>query len=431
MKKHVHTTYTLAKMQRYILEQYDSEANEPWVYHPQFSYDLKIRNLSIPLFFKAVNSVVNRHPVLKTVFIKDEHNEWVQTINPELNFRIHYSDIHHPDENIQQNRIAQQLLEDRNKPFNSKDPNELLIRMYIFKRGEDRIHIIMSIHHAIWDGWSHAILFREIFNHYGQLKNRPTLALSDANYDYPDFLDIEAQIIKDIEAKNFWKNHLKDHEPYWPEHHKRIENYNAYDHIRILLPDALIEKINYVQRKNGVTLKSIFLAFYYQMIAAETTQSSLTIGVVSNGRSVRMPNPLTTLGLLWNLAPVCVKTVQNPIEHIKNVNYTLSEIGPYAGYPLPEIQAIKKTNSLFHATFNYINFESANVLAPDSEIEFLDIGGLDKFHFPLHLLVSKHPFNKTVTLVMNYDSRCYSENEISVKLKHYINALETVCLALT
>ena len=417
-------------MQRYILEQYNSEANEAWVYHLQFSYHLKINNLSLPLFFKAVNNVVNRHPVLKTVFIKDENKEWVQTVNSNLNFRIHYSDIHHLDKNTQQNRIQQQLLEDRNTPFHIKNPNEPLIRMYILKRGKDRIHVIVSINHAIWDGWSHAIVFREIFNHYQQLKNKPTLSLSYANYDYLNFLKHEHHIIKDMEARNFWKNHLKDHEPYWPEQHKSIENYNDYEHIRILLPDELIKKINYVQRKNGVTLKSIFLAFYYRMIAAETTQSSLTIGVVSNGRSVTMPNPLTTLGLLWNLAPVCVKTVQNPMEHIKNVNRTLSEVGPYAGYPLSEIQAIKKTNTLFHATFNYINFGSANVLPSDSGIEFLDIGGLDKFHFPLHLLVSKHPFNETISLIMNYDSRCYSENEIRVKLKHYINELEIVYSAL-
>jgi hypothetical protein len=77
-------TYKASKMQSYLVKHYNSEENEPWVYHTQFSYLLKIANLSLPLLFKAIYGVLSRHPILRTTFCFTENNQLCQTINSEL-----------------------------------------------------------------------------------------------------------------------------------------------------------------------------------------------------------------------------------------------------------------------------------------------------------------------------------------------------------
>jgi non-ribosomal peptide synthetase component F len=193
-----------------------------------------------------------------------------------------------------------------------------------------------------------------------------------------------------------------------------------------VLSEQLTRQINDYQKMKFITLKAIFLTLFYRMIYAETKQNNVTIGVVTNGRSVKLAKPLTTLGLLWNLAPVSTEYNNDLHEHFKLVNKALSQVSAFGSYPLLNIMADKKEDKLFHAAFNFINFKSANMWPESAGIEMLEIEGIDKFHFPLHLLIGQHPTNGTIYLAMNYDTRYYTKNEIQNKLKTYLTAIETL-----
>jgi hypothetical protein len=88
---------------------------------------------------------------------------------------------------------------------------------------------------------------------------------------------------------------------------------------------------------------------------------------------------------------------------------------------LPKLAAVQKSlrvtmKALFAAAFLRV-----------VQVEFLEVGGLDKFHTPLHMLVGKNPFNKNISLVLNYDTRYYSESQIEDKLEDYLLRLELLC----
>lgn len=412
----------LAKTQLYLLQNYLSENNEPWCYHTQFSYFLQIKDLSMPLFHKAVRAVLERHPVLKTVLLF-EREEIRQAINPKLAPNIIFQDISPLTPSAQTDWIAQYLLEDRNKPIDVHDRDKQLFRIYIIKRGNESLQFVLVFNHAIWDGWSLAVLLKEIFAHYQALKLKPTLNLQPAVYDYGDFLKYEAEVSNSWEAKEFWEGHLKNHQPFTTERNKNNTDYSHYKPIERMLSTEVTAGLQAAQSQLMVTMKALFIAQFIHMIEEETKLTYNTIGVVTNGRSVQLKNPLTTLGLLWNMAPLCIEKVADEQSHIKNVNRSLAKVSPYGSYPLLNILAEQGKGQLFHAAFNYINFEGANLLPEDSDIEFRETGGLDKFHFPLHLLVAKNPFNKNISLVLNYDTRYYTETEIESKLDQYIAGL--------
>ena len=412
----------LAKTQRYLLKNYLSKENEPWCYHTQFSYHLQVKNLSMPLFHKAVRSIIERHPVLKTVFLFAAA-EIKQALNPKLSFNIVFQDVSNLSLTEQTNWVQQFLLTDRNTPFDVYNPNQPLFKTYIIKRSNESLQFILVFNHAIWDGWSLAVLMKEIFAHYQALKLKPTLNLQLAEYDYPDFIKYEQGLDNSLEAKEFWDNHLKNHQSFTSEKKQATCNYNNYRPVEKKLSAELTTALLRAQLRLKVTMKALFIAQFIRMVEDETMLAYNTIGIVTNGRSVQLKNPLTTLGLLWNMAPLCVELLPDYLRHINNVNQALANVALYGSYSLMNILEAQNKDELFHAAFNFINFGGANLLSADSDVDFLEVEGLDKFHYPLHLLVGINPFNKDISLVLNYDTRCYSEQEIENKLDAYIKGL--------
>jgi len=429
MEQELQYILPLAKTQEYILNEYISESNEPWCYHTQFSYHIQIKDLSWPFLFKAVKGVLDRHPIFKTVLLFEEKVK--QAINTSLNLQTQFSDISHLNAHNQSEWIDKFLLDDRNQPFDIYNKNQALCRSYIIKRGNDTFQLVLVLMHAIWDGWSLAVLIKEIFSYYQDLKKNPFHVLSNASYEYEEFVLADESRYYNIKAKEFWKQHLMKHQPFNRVAKASEINYNDYEPVTLQLPIKLTTTLQLMQPKLRVSIKSIFVALFIRMIAEETQLTNTTIGVVSNGRSAELSNPLGTLGLLWNMAPLCAEVLEDDLEHIQNVNKLLSEISPFCSYPLLKIQEEKGASNLLHATFNFINFDGANLLPPDSSIEFLEVGGLDKFSLPLHLLVGKNPFNKEISLVLNYDTRYFFRSEIEEKLDTYLKRLEQIsCLTL-
>jgi hypothetical protein len=154
--------------------------------------------------------------------------------------------------------------------------------------------------------------------------------------------------------------------------------------------------------------------------------------VVSNGRSIRLRHPLTTLGLLWNMAPLCVDTRPPALPpdglldtaFLRRVHQALAETSDFTFHPLPDILADRRCRELFDVSFNYIDFGGANIVPRDSGITFLETGGFDKFHYPINVLVGRNPFDRAISLVVNYDARLFAAADIELLLERCIARLD-------
>lgn len=414
----------LARMQLYIARQCEAASAGAWCYHTQYSYHLRFENLALPLFFKAVKNVLDRHPVLKTVLVPLADGAIGQAVDPQLALTTAFEDISTLPAERQDDWVRQYLLADRERPFALFDQGVPLCRSALIKRSRHSVQLILVIHHVIWDGWSLAVLLKEIFAVYAAYQDQPTLKLAPARYEYRDFFEAESAARPAPEAAQFWARHLRAHVDFHPPQQPGLQHRQNYQPEVLVLPSALTGALEQLARRLRVTMKAVFIAVFLRMVQDETLGQGATIGVVSNGRGMALANPLGTLGLLWNLAPLCVAAHGDDEAHVKSVHQALAQSAPFCTYPLLDILAERGTDTLFHAAFNYIDFGGAHILPPRSGIEFIDSGGLDKFDFPLHLLVGKNPFNREVSLVLNYDARCYSASAMRARLEQVRTRLE-------
>ena len=191
--KNVADIYPLTPAQAGILF-HTLQAPGSGVYFEQYACTLSGR-MHIAAFRQAWHTVVNRHPMLRTAFI------WVrQTV--ELPFV--QEDWREFSTAEQIDRLEAFLRQDRVRGFDlAKAP---LLRLALFQVETHVYQMVWSFHHLQLDGWSTALVLKEVFDCYEALQRgeAPKSSASGAFKDYVGWLKQQ-----DIhQAETVWKTEL-------------------------------------------------------------------------------------------------------------------------------------------------------------------------------------------------------------------------------
>jgi len=132
-------------------------------YFEQFSYTLE-GDLNVPAFEQAWQTIVARHPILRTLFTWEKRNQPLQIVRQEVTVPFAYQDWRSYSPSEQQSRLEAFLIADRKQGFDlSKAP---LLRLALMRLSERRYQFTWSFHHLLLDGWSSPIILAELFALY-------------------------------------------------------------------------------------------------------------------------------------------------------------------------------------------------------------------------------------------------------------------------
>jgi len=414
------SAYPLAKMQEFMWHHYCNDPQKMGVYHCQLSYDIYDGSLDLNAFKKALEISVQKHPALRTVFIIQNGTPAVQVVKKKLRFPINEQNISHIKSEEQSNYIDAVMKQDRQNLFDVENPNEPLFRFRIFQKAENKFEFLMSIHHAITDGWGNVEFLNELYEIYSALKKGEEIIVVPTANVYKEFVALEKEILGSPDASSFWKLHLKDHtyKPLKPST-TSIEQVEAVTE-EYNFETEIITDLRELCRKLRVSPKALFLSTYLDLIGTVMKSNRVCVGIVSNGRTERLSDPFGALGLFWNIVPFCQFISDDKVVQIKNVQQSLIDIEPYVRYPLPQILADQQKPELFFATFNFTHFHNAKNLKADTGLKVKTRRSHDKFNFPLNYAVSMNPVEGNVSLSVEYDKLYFSRQEIRSMLQNYI-----------
>jgi len=182
-----------------------------------------------------------------------------------------------------------------------------------------------------------------------------------------------------------------------------------------------------ISKTQQVSLKSIFLTVYLELIGGLTGGKQVTVGVVSNGRSERLSEPLKALGLFWNIIPFSCSLAEPDFGvRVRRVQQLLIDTELFGRYPLPQILKDRQVDELFWATFNFLNFPAYGGDTADPGLRLLDERAHDKFQFPLNYVVSVDPATESTRLRVEYDQAYFDHEQIRVLTRDYIDLLHRV-----
>src|SRR6185369_6726018 len=151
--------YPLSPMQQGILFHCLYEPQSA-LYFGQLSYTLH-GEFNASAFIQAWQTVLDRHSILRTLFIWEELKEPVQVVQRKVELPHQILNWRDFSTSEQQQRLEAFLQEDRKRGFEfSKAP---LMRLTLIELDHDVHRFIWSHHHLLVDGWSVPLLLGEVF----------------------------------------------------------------------------------------------------------------------------------------------------------------------------------------------------------------------------------------------------------------------------
>ncbi|MCF1597262.1 non-ribosomal peptide synthetase [Streptomyces muensis] len=126
---------------------------------------------------RALDAVVERHESLRTVFHFDGV-EPLQVILPTLRLDL-------PVDEVTEQDLPAAIHAEVERPFDLETGP--LLRMRLLRRAPDDHVAVLTLHHIVTDGWSNAVLFQELSQHYeAHVEGRPA-RLEPLDIQYVDY----------------------------------------------------------------------------------------------------------------------------------------------------------------------------------------------------------------------------------------------------
>lgn len=419
--------YALTTMQEIMFREYEAALESGrGVYHAQFWLTIRQPDCSAVAMEQAAQALIVARPVLRTRIILDRPGEPVQVIrkseHARVDFRKHDLTMHLPNE--QERMIDEAILQDRHETLHTDDDRGL-VRFIWFQCQKDKFVLLISIHHAIDDGWGNQYLLADLFDSYTRIMDGKQPALLTSANVFKEFVEIENAERCSAEASAFWRSRKLVKSGMATLNVPQSQSCSSHGTITSIRT-GMVERLYNSVRTLDLSGKALALSAYLALIETKIGRvCPKTVGVVANGRSDQLSDPMTALGLFWNLVPLCVPIEgRSAIDHARAVHLELTDVEAFATYPLPQIEADHGGEAVFFSTFNFLNLHHANRANSNDTMELLSNDVHDKWHYPLNLVLSIDRPRNQVTATMRFDPPWFTDSMVEQLLEDYFDLLE-------
>jgi amino acid adenylation domain-containing protein len=236
----------------------------------------------------AIEAVMRRHESLRTVFDSVD-GDTRQIVLSDVHVNVPILDLAGIPEHTREPEALRFACEEGKKPFDlTKGP---LFRAVLLHLGPDQYLLVLVMHHIITDGWSIAVLFREITRSYEAITNGQDAKLPELPLQYAEYAQWQRQYMTgDVLAKQvgYWKSKLAGAQTILdlPTDHPRPTSHSWHGATEELILDSnLLTELKAFAQNEGGTLFMVALAGFQALLRRYTMQDSILVGTPIAGRN--------------------------------------------------------------------------------------------------------------------------------------------------
>lgn len=317
-------------------------------------------SVNIPALKQAFRGVVQRHEILRTVII-DDHETTYQLVNQADNWKL---DVMENRTFSGSNELKAFVQNITNTPFNlAKD---YMVRASLIQLASNEYRLAVSVHHIAADGWSIAILVKELLYNYEALVNGKNLNWEPLPIQYADYAIWLRQNFKEealTPMLEYWKESLNGVDPLNlpvdfkrpPVQSRRGALYSFH------VEKEVTNKLNELSIQQGSTLFMTLFAAFNVMLQRYSNQTDICIGTPVANRGRREFEEL--IGFFINILAIRTNLESDPLFVDLLARVKSNMLDAYANQEVPfekvvEVAAVERhtsRNPLFQVLFSMQN----------------------------------------------------------------------------
>ncbi len=240
--------------------------------------------LNVDALSYALQQIVNRHEVLRTV-IKDDNGKPYQHINGKGQWKLNIIDGKRFDQDSPALQKAVEKL--IHHPYDlSKDD---MLRATVFTFSETDNLLVLVLHHIASDGWSKSVVVKELVELYDYYATGKKITLSPLPVQYADYAIWQQTYLQGKifdENLGYWKRKLDGVEPLQlPVDFKRPAVWtNKGSMTAFHIDRSIAQALQEFSHQQGVTLFMSLITVFKVLLHRNTGQQDICVGTPVAGR---------------------------------------------------------------------------------------------------------------------------------------------------
>jgi amino acid adenylation domain-containing protein len=237
--------------------------------------------LDVPTLQRSLNKVVERHEALRTTFSFAD-GQPVQMISPRLTLTVPAIDLRGFAAEEREPEAMRLAIEEAEAPFDlAAGP---LLRARLLKLADEHHILLLTMHHIVSDGWSMAVLFRDLSELYAANREGRPHRLPELPIQYADYALWQREWLQgDLldEQLAYWRQQLGDGVPALelpagrPRPPERTFRGRAQG---MALSEECAAALNELSLQKGATLFMTLLAAFKVLLYRYTGQRDVVVG---------------------------------------------------------------------------------------------------------------------------------------------------------
>ncbi|WP_319924892.1 non-ribosomal peptide synthetase, partial [Xenorhabdus littoralis] len=400
---------SFAQERMLFIERFEQGAN---IYHIPCLVQLN-DSINLPLLEDAINRVIDRHPVMKTVYrTHDDGHEYQHVLNDRLTFRT--QPCHNTD--VLMETVHSELL----TPFDlTTEPGLRLYHYHVINQH----YVLFLWHHIAIDGWSIDIFMDELSEIYQALSAGRDSRLPPLDITYGDYAAWQRDYLQgEIRERQlaYWQKTLTGYEHLsLPADRPRPihVDYQGRD-FNFTLGSTLSNQLRELAKAQETTLYTVLLSAFYVTLAKLSAQDDIVLGTPTDNRHHAQTQPL--IGMFVNSLVLRAQLQQTASVEtlIRQIHSVSLEAQKHQDIPFEQlVDALKverdtSRHPIFQVMFGLQNFGEN---PPDSRLPFSPVQPDTLLYSPakfdLSLFISDRQDNLTGSL--NYAISLFDEATIT------------------
>jgi amino acid adenylation domain-containing protein/non-ribosomal peptide synthase protein (TIGR01720 family) len=418
--KSIKYIYALSPMQQGMLF-HTLYAPSSGVYVEQMSLTLR-GNLNVAAFKNAWQQIIDRHSVLRTLFIWENRQQPLQIVQKKVDLPWKDYDWQGLSLTEQQQHLKELLQAEREQGFQlNKAP---LMQCTLIELADSTYKFIWTHHHILMDGWCLSIIFKEVLTFYEAYTQNQMCHLSPAR-PYRDYIVwLQQQDISD--AREFWQKNLKEFNVPTPlvvdiPKYQRSQTNSTYHQQKLNLSNQVSQALQSLAKQHRLTLSTLVQAAWALLLSHYSGEQDVVFGVTVSGRPANLSGVEQMVGLFINTLPFRVQVSSDTelIPWLKQLQQQMVDIQQYSYTPLVDIQQVSEMSGgipLFESIVVFENYPmDKSVLQPNSSLELSQVENFEQDNYPLSLLAVS---DDKLSITINYDTSRFEEHTIKRMLGH-------------